>query len=234
MITDGDTSGDGGPHYCHRGITEFGNMAENIIAISIKGASLMYSNTAPIQARDGTIWAAQISEGKDWQTMFEDDPVGLISRYPGVKKIDALKGATMFLKPRKPEDFILEAYHNNFDGILEATYYPLTPTHDYLLMVVNMDNADAQAGLWTRKNGVEFTSTERWFESAVPTVSRETWVEALDKLKAVEPLTENDNHVKQIMSSIAKAFGWGVKNKEKIGSVVDDGLDLLDSFASLW
>lgn len=191
-------------HHSMPGITENAPVAE---AMRINALSVMYSNTAPMLQRGGTITGVQLNKDKHWcevaQELMGDESA--LQQYQKCKTLVADNGIYGFLKPDGIQDFDLIESYEVFGNHISSAFYPLVTPGGYLAVVVEIEEPSGRDGYVTLNYGIEYLTTDVWRATFEASDSPELYTKALVYLKNLPQWHENPKHISEIWASIKRA-----------------------------
>jgi len=192
--------------------------ALNIQELRILAVSLWLQNNASPNTQQGSLVVAQMNPQQDWYTGLADSG-NLYNAVFGVGHNEAQKrlavGYYGFLKPTKETDFApmrpFVGPLRGFGGgtvaamLVSATFDLETP-HAYLALAATTNTQGAGDCNLTYAAAAEFSTTNEWFGSQLPTLMPEDWQASMVIVKTMRQHYDNDTHWSEILRSIGN-FG---------------------------
>lgn len=189
------------------GIDPLLNSVENL---RITAASLLVTPHTSTLYEGGQVCAVQLPAGVD--------PMGvLLSRDPFTDWSEDANSATMvlkkglygFLKPTDQRDFDLQSFTRIVEEEIYNLYNPIYPQGGWLVAATSVGLVDGTypAGIAhiTRCYGVEFRTTNVWFQQMGPQTTPQDWARALELIKNAQQFHENPLHFKDILNFISRS-----------------------------
>jgi hypothetical protein len=205
-----------GSHYCHRTLPGFELNYPSIQSMRINAASILYTNRAALQYKEGSIAMVQVPEGDSWM---EYTPAGggfsAVATATQAKEMVAENGMYGFLKPSQASDAEWKVYHTVTNGVLLDCFYPLQPVAQYLCQYQVIDVGLYQNGRITISYSVEFQTMDVWRDVRLANASALLYEEALSQLKRCPQFFENPSHLSDIWNAIcggAKSVASAIAN----------------------
>jgi len=212
---------------CHRTIKDYVNNVASCQKARVLGASLMYSNFAPLLNKQGAIYSVQLTNETCWKDLIGDATAVSSYRLSDMRQIN--NGAYGFLKPGSQMDFSERCNVSVNEFTIVDSYWPLKLGPDnsgsYLLMYAIVDQAVSRNAIWTYSNSVEFQTTNQWFQVAVSRMDPLVCTEVLAKIKDMPQFHENPTHIRDIYNSIRGVLGKGARGVAKYTPKIMRGLE---------
>lgn len=235
--TDANQTVAGTLNWSHRALPNFLNQVPSIEDVRVIGASLMFSNTSNMLARQGQIVGVQLKPFTDWTEFIGFNAISGLRT--STQKL-AEKGMYGFLKPSDPSDFNwtgeIEVVGTSrspvnagstFEGLDDA-FFNILPSSGYISIVASMDPAVQRTGYWTSAYKLEYLSDDQWRSLEHPSIQGAEVELALAAISEAPMFYENPFHFQDILDwvkGVAKRVADGVieygpKVINAIGTVV--------------
>lgn len=181
--------------------------AGTITGFRTNAASVKWTNTAAEQVLSGDVVACQYGKAKSWQEVADNtDPFNFIYGSPGSYNDSFKKGYYGFLKGQEDDDFKMQApftLDQTGTNWLEATF-PLENDSGMLAVCASVPLTNAADTYFTFRFGIEFTSTNTYFDMRSPLVSPEEWKLAMEAIASVLQHHQNAIHFRDILNTIGR------------------------------
>lgn len=182
-------------------------LLNSVECIRMSSASLLVTPHTSTLYEGGQVCAVQLPAGVD--------PMGvLLSRDPFTEWSEDANSATMvlkkglygFLKPTDQRDFEMQSITRIVEEELFNIHNPIYPPGGWLVAAtsVGLVSGSYPAGIAhiTRCYGVEFRTTNVWFQQMGPQTTPLDWSKALDLIKDAQQFHENPLHFRDIVNFI--------------------------------
>lgn len=185
---------------CHLAMPNIPEKSALIGEMRTNSAAVLFTCEASELNKSGKIVGYQVPASNAWQSYLDFNNV---SDQRGSCTKPLATGLYGFLKPSRMEDFDLVRPFTVVDGTVVGADYQIVPQHDYIVVSANTANT---AGLsypggdcyLTLAWGVEFISSDVWFNAIPPPLSGPQFQAQLEQLKRCEQWHENPLHFSDI------------------------------------
>lgn len=210
--------------YAHKTLTDFidqyGNMAP-LDEVGILGASLMFTNTSSLVAKQGQVAGLQIDANTDWTDFIGYDSVTTDNKKH--RAFDNAEGMYGFLMPSHKDDFdyLGEFYRgvNHLGGTgpdgMARGFFVIQPEHPFLTMVVAAQSTQPRSGYWTIANSIQYLTNNQLFAIARPLASFKCYTDNISVVATATQWHRNADHLSDL-------GGWLKSAAKKVGEFVGD------------
>lgn len=203
--------------------------------------SILYSNTANKLDKNGATYGVQVPAGKAWWDFYNDLPIAEVSKLGNIVQQGlAEKGAYMYLRPTKLDDFQPKLDFAVRNGVLLDSFYKIDPdlTPSYILLAIEVETPAGRVGKIKTCSGYEYSTNDSgWRPVAKPSGALNMYRAAIVSLKKIPQFHENPLHLKDIFRSVRDALGKGVNVVMKYGpealGLIDKGVRIAEGVGSL-
>lgn len=209
--------------WCHRPLPDYENNKISVLGVRIISASLMWTNTAALASRGGTLAQWQAPVGYLWEEIADRGYDYVSSANQAVTR-DAAKGGYSFLKPTQASDFrFIEGAYYEGDVFNDGTF-PLVNESEFLVVATNIPTAldslgNPRSAILTVAFGLEYRTDDVWRPVSKPG-NELLFREALMLVKQIDQHYENPLHWKDIWSSIKSGASSVAKAVMKYGPLL--------------
>ncbi len=191
--------------YAHKAIPFLENHFLSADDIRINALSLMLTNKAAPISRSGQVAAVQSPAGIPWSAWSFSN----VSTANEGKVLEAVNGIYIFGKPTQPGDFDYRDPITNNAVVEFKVSFPLRDDRQYLVIAAKIPDAAGQSCYWTRAYGIEFVTSDQWYDRCRPEMSEDIFRQTLVIIRDLEAIHENPLHWSDILN-FAKKVAKGV------------------------
>jgi hypothetical protein len=170
----------------------------------------MYTNTSAYLQLGGTISAAQIGEGQNWQDFVSPgNCVSLVSQINDAKTMNLSNGMYAFRQPTEVEDFDFKAPLDVSltSGQIEDVDDDMDETSGFIVMALTCPDPAGCSGYVTLRGNFEYKTKDTWRDVRAPELTHDVWDEALQRMGSVDQFHENPLHMDDIWKAIKSGVG---------------------------
>jgi hypothetical protein len=220
--------------HAHSPVPQWLNYRTSVQNASLNAASLMYTNVAAKDYREGKIVQVQLPAGYPWTTAIGYGATaaagGTATNWSNLGNIagacvrEAVEGAFSFLKPDGPQSYQRAIMYDQVDDLhLQPPFDSTIPSAGYLLLYVSTTaGASARDGYWSAVCSAEYETIDQTRERRLPETPVLDFLAAHDVLPRLEQHHPNSTHIKELlgqaMGAIVDPVGTGTK---AIGSLLN-------------
>lgn len=202
-----------GSFFCHLPLPGLIGKQASFSQIRVLAGSLMYTNAAALNSKEGFVNAAQMPAGTYW-TQYLGTPSPL-KTLENAFSDEVTEGHYTWLKPTSDDDW---KWHRDIDFLsdritMSGSHYDLFGPCDYLFMNVSISNFAGQDGQWQLAYGVEFCTTDTWYDTRAPRHNGSEFKAAIEQLRDIPQHFENPLHLASLLGfvkSAGKAVAQGI------------------------
>lgn len=191
--------------YAHKAIPFLENHFLSADDIRINALSLMLTNKAAPISRSGQVAAVQSPAGIPWSAWSFSN----VSTANEGKVLEAVNGIYIFGKPTQPGDFDYRDPITNNAVVEFKVSFPLRDDRQYLVIAAKIPDVAGQSCYWTRAYGIEFVTSDQWYDRCRPEMSEDIFRQTLVIIRDLEAIHENPLHWTDIVN-FAKKVAKGV------------------------
>lgn len=191
-------------HHYSPGIT---SNAGQMTGFRTNAASIKWTNTAAEQVLSGEVAACQYGKARSWTGIVDNtDPFNFVMGSPGAYSNSFKKGYFGFLKGQEDDDFRMQApFTLDQTGTnWQEGLFPLENDAGMLAVCANVPLTNASDTYFTFRFGIEFTSTNTYFDMRPPLIGPDDWKLAMLAIASVMQHHENAVHFRDIISTIGR------------------------------
>nr|URG16968.1 MAG: hypothetical protein [Narnaviridae sp.] len=219
--------------HCHLACQDFQDNSKAVGDLRHTAGSVMFTNTAALIGRNGSVAAKQVPRESQWFD-YAEDSFSKISKLDKAYKSDTIdNGVYGYLKVVETSDldfFFPSAMHQFgpdqlVDSALvsEPFFFPLENDAEYLVVGIRIPGIAGRGGYWTNVDGLEYVTNDRFRSTATPDVSSAIWTIAAREITDMPQWFENELHIAELFSKIKDATKSALSflhvNAGKIGTV---------------
>jgi hypothetical protein len=192
-----------GSVWCHRPLPGYCSNVLNTPSTRVYAASVMFSNEASLNSKQGKIAGVQVS-GRNWFDFVNttNSSFSNIASCEGSVTKTADTGMYAWMQPVQASDFEMRKDVTQANGALVNSFYPIRPSEGFILVYASITNYAGQDGIWKRTYGVEFDTTNNWFLKEDRRPSTEDISNALKILRNVPQFMDNPFHFKDMLKAV--------------------------------
>jgi len=215
---------------CHLPLPNITAKMATVQSLRMNAMSLMVSCQASELNKAGRVAGLQAPAGIAWQEFVLFDDVSTANN-ANTRTLD--NGMYCYVKPTSPLDFqMMEPFVIQNNQILGADY-PLVPAHDYMVIVSQTPittGVIAPGGntYITTAWGIEFRTTDVWFDLEPPSLTPQKFDAEVIKLRNLPQFTENPFHA--LLAGGLLAGRFIATHLPQIASAIGGISNIVDNF----
>lgn len=210
----------------HRSLGSFETVSGLVDSFRANGLSLMFTNSAAVLNKNGTVVACQIPRGTTWQSVMMLGYNALAAR-PLARQLAADNGVRIRWAPTNSTDMQFVDVANTVD---DSELYPIQTPSDFLAICCLIPLVAGRAGKVSVHANCEGRTSSPWFAQVVDVPNgRAASAAAMDLVRQFPQIDENPFHIADVVKFLKKNRA-GIS---KVGDVIGSALPSLLPFTKM-